>query len=71
MLCPFHMSAEAGFKVEISSQNPVYRLPVEFTDTFFPETLSLLFDWRKLKSCAAEYGLLITSAGLNGSMDQN
>lgn len=41
-------------------------------EAFVPETrLSPFFDWRKLMSCTAEYGLLITSASLNGSMDQN
>lgn len=63
---------EAGIKTEISSQNLVYGWHRDFMGTFVPETrLSPFFNWRNLMSCTAEYGLLITSAGLNGSMDQN
>lgn len=41
-------------------------------EAFVSETrLSSFFSWRKLMSCTVEYGLLITSDGLDGSMDQN
>lgn len=69
---PFSYSTEAGIKAEISSQNLVYGWPRDFMEAFVPETrLSPFFNWRNLMSCTAECGLLITGAGLNGSMDQN
>lgn len=68
----FIFPQEAAIKAEISSQNLVYRYPGDFMKAFVPEIqLSPFFDWRKLMSCTAEYGLLITNAALNGSMDQN
>lgn len=68
----FHIPTKAGIKAKISSQYLAYGWPGELMEAFVPETWwSPFFNWRKLMSRTAEYGLLIASAGLNDYMDQN